>query len=110
MLSEYSYWFLPLTILIIGSRQRALATILHEAAHFALTKNKKIGRVLGIYCSGYLVFQSWDSYAQSHVKNHHPKLGTDLDPDYEYYKSSGVFASYSKRQFFGNFLYLHFYV
>lgn len=61
-LSEQSYWFLPLTILLIGSRQRALATILHEASHSALTKNKKFGQILGTYFSGYLIFQSWNSY------------------------------------------------
>ncbi|HFC7429411.1 TPA: fatty acid desaturase, partial [Neisseria meningitidis] len=83
-LSEQSYWFLPLTILLIGSRQRALATILHEASHSALTKNKKFGQILGTYFSGYLIFQSWNSYCVSHVKNHHPKLGTDSDPDYKY--------------------------
>ena len=103
VLSEYSYWFLPLTLLIIGSRQRALATILHEASHSALTKNKSFGKILGTYFSGYLIFQSWDSYMQSHVKNYHPKIGTDLDPDYEYYKSSGVFNAYNKREFFWRF-------
>lgn len=73
LLSEFSYWFLPLTVLLIGSRQRALATVLHEASHSALTKNQKLGKILGTYFSGYLIFQSWDSYSLSHVKNHHPK-------------------------------------
>ena len=41
-IAEFSYWFLPLSLLIIGSRQRALATILHEASHYALCKHKKI--------------------------------------------------------------------
>lgn len=72
-LSEYSYWFLPLTLLIIGSRQRALATMLHKASHSASAKNKNFGKILGTYFSGYLIFQSWDGYTQSHVKNHHPK-------------------------------------
>lgn len=105
ILAEYSYWFLPLTLLIIGSRQRALATILHEASHSALTRNKKFGKIIGTYFSGYLIFQSWDSYTQSHVKNHHPKIGTDLDPDYDYYKSSGVFNTHSKKEFFCKFFF-----
>lgn len=102
-LSEQSYWFLPLTILLIGSRQRALATILHEASHSALTKNKKFGQILGTYFSGYLIFQSWNSYCVSHVKNHHPKLGTDSDPDYKYYKDSGIFQTYSRIEFLWRF-------
>lgn len=104
LLSEYSYWFLPLTLLLIDSRQRALATILHEASHSALTENKHFGKILGTYFSGYLIFQSWDSYCLSHVKNHHPKIGTDSDPDYQYYKEAGVFDSYGKREFFWKFL------
>lgn len=103
-LSETSFLFLPLTILLIGSRQRALATILHEASHSALTKNKKLGKYLGKYFSGYLIFQSWNSYYQSHVKQHHPKLGTDLDPDFSYYKESKIFDDYSKKLFFYKFV------
>lgn len=78
LLSEFSYWFLPLSILLIGSRQRALATVLHEASHSALTANKKLGQILGTYFSGYLIFQSWDSYYLSHVKNHHPSMWQNL--------------------------------
>ncbi|WP_314342182.1 hypothetical protein [Simonsiella muelleri] len=68
LLSEFSYWFLPLTVLLIGSRQRALATVLHEASHSALTKNQKLGKILGTYFSGYLIFQSWDSYSLPMLK------------------------------------------
>ncbi|EOQ60977.1 hypothetical protein F935_03315 [Acinetobacter calcoaceticus ANC 3811] len=103
LLSEYSSWFLPITILVIGSRQRALATILHEASHSALTKNKKFGKILGTYFSGYLIFQSWDSYFKSHVKDHHIKLGSDADPDFNYYKKSGIFKNYSKSSYLWKF-------
>lgn len=46
-LSTYCYYFFPLTILVIGSRQRALATLLHEAAHGTLAKNKTLNTLLG---------------------------------------------------------------
>lgn len=105
LLSEFSYWFLPLTVLLIGSRQRALATVLHEASHSALTKNQKLGKILGTYFSGYLIFQSWDSYSLSHVKNHHPKLGSEFDPDFAYYKQSGIFEINSKSKFFWKFFF-----
>lgn len=107
-LSECSFAFLPISILLIGSRQRALATILHEASHSALTKNKKLGKILGTYCSGYLIFQSWNSYYLSHVKQHHPKLGSEIDPDYLYYKESKIFEKHSKLAFFYHFLISHF--
>ncbi|WP_431834907.1 fatty acid desaturase [Gallibacterium anatis] len=89
--------------MLIGSRQRALATILHEASHGSLTKNKNLSKILGTYFSGYLIFQSWSSYKQSHIKNHHLKLGSDLDPDYTFYCKMGVFEKYNKKLIFGNF-------
>lgn len=103
VLCEMSYYFFAITLLLIGSRQRALATVLHEASHSSLTKNKKFGKILGTYFSGYLIFQSWDSYYKSHVKYHHPQLGQDTDPDFQYYKESGVYNACSKKRFYWNY-------
>ncbi|KAA6172966.1 fatty acid desaturase family protein [Pseudomonas marginalis] len=91
-LGESNLWLLPLAMLLIGSRQRALATLLHEAAHGVLCRNKRLEKFLGTWCSGYLIFQSWVSYKRSHTLDHHHKLGDpDRDPDYQYYRQSGVF-------------------
>ena len=99
-LSEYSFWFIPLTLLLIGSRQRALATLLHEAAHGALCSNRRIEKILGTWCSGYLIFQTWASYRRSHTLEHHHKLGDpNCDPDYQYYRQAGVFEPLSKVRF-----------
>ena len=104
-LSEYSYYFFPITCLLIGSRQRALATLLHEAAHGTLAKNRQTNKILGTVFSGHLIFQGWDSYKRSHVINHHHHLG-DLkyDPDFQYYVSSGIFKKTSSKVFIVKFL------
>ena len=52
-----------------------------------------------------MIFQSWDSYSLSHVKNHHPKLGSEFDPDFAYYKQSGIFEINSKSKFFWKFFF-----
>jgi fatty acid desaturase len=99
-ISEYNVWFLPLSILLIGSRQRALATILHEAAHGTLCRNKGLNKLLGTWFSGYLVFQSWSAYRASHVQAHHTRLGqADEDPDYRFYVESGVYDTKSRNVF-----------
>ncbi len=99
-LGESSPWLLPLAILLIGSRQRALATLLHEAAHGALCRSKRLERFLGTWCSGYFIFQSWVSYKRSHTLDHHHKLGDpERDPDYRYYRQSGVFEDRSPFRF-----------
>ena len=104
-LGELSSWLLPLSILLIGSRQRALATLLHEAAHGALCKNKRLEKFLGTWCSGHLIFQSWVSYKRSHTLDHHHKLGDpDHDPDYQYYRQSGVFEKRSNLSFILRYL------
>lgn len=91
-ISEYAYKYNPvfflwpmvyfLAISIIGARQRGLARGLHEATHECFCSNQYLNFFLGTFCSGYLMFQSFRGYQISHVKNHHPYLGTDRDPDY----------------------------
>jgi len=104
-LGDSSSWLLPLAILLIGARQRALATLLHEAAHGALCRSKRLEKFIGTWCSGYLIFQSWGSYKRSHTLEHHHKLGSpEHDPDYQYYRHSGVFEKRSP--FIFAFMYL----
>ncbi|GFM50968.1 fatty acid desaturase family protein [Pseudomonas capsici] len=99
-LGESSPWLLPLALLLIGSRQRALATLLHEAAHGALCRSRRLEKFIGTWCSGYLIFQGWSSYKRSHTLDHHHKLGDpDRDPDYQYYRQSGVFETRSTLRF-----------
>lgn len=99
-LAEKFYPILPLAILVIGSRQRALATLLHEATHLCLAKNKALNKTLGTLFSGYLIFQSWESYRKTHVLNHHHFLGNqERDPDYKYYIESGVYENQPRKQF-----------
>jgi fatty acid desaturase len=100
----HSFWFYPLSLCLIGSRQRALATILHEASHNALTKNSKLNRWFGTYLSGYLIFQTWQSYRKTHVYNHHVRLGDPMsDPDLKHYISSGLFDEPSRSRFIWKF-------
>lgn len=80
-----SWYLYPLAILIIGSRQRALATLLHEASHRTLAKNKYLNFALGTFFSGYLILQNMGSYRESHVRFHHGHFGDpNLDPDYQF--------------------------
>jgi len=71
-----------LAVCVIGARQRGLARGLHESTHGCFASNEYLNFFLGTFCSGYVIFQSFHGYQTSHVKNHHPYLGTDRDPDY----------------------------
>ena len=90
-LGQFNVILYPLAVLLIGSRQRALATILHDASHLCLAKSRTLNYILGTYFSGYLIAQEFNIYKQSHVKGHHTHLGDpDKDPDYQYHYRSWI--------------------
>jgi fatty acid desaturase len=99
-LSLQSPYFYPLTVLLIGSRQRAIASLLHEAAHMTLMSNKVLCRVIGEYLLAYPIFQNYEAYRRSHVQMHHHHLGNqDTDPDHRYYIDSGLYAAKDRLDF-----------
>lgn len=93
LMTYQTHWYgYPLAILIIGSRQRALATLLHEAAHKTLAKNRWLNLILGSFCSGYLILQTFTAYRESHVRYHHGHFGdSELDPDYKLMLDEGLY-------------------
>ncbi len=98
--SHITWFFYPIGLLVIGSRQRALSTILHESAHGVLAKNKLLNWVLGTFCSGYLILQQMIPYKKSHCSEHHCYLGNpELDPDFKFYLQEGLYNSLSPRDF-----------
>lgn len=87
-----SWYLLPLSLLIIGSRQRALATILHESAHGAFAKSRRLNYIMGTFCSGYLIIQTMSSYKSSHINFHHTHFGDpEKDPDFKYSIDNGLY-------------------
>ena len=95
----------PLAVLLIGSRQRALATILHEASHRTLFDPcSRWGRaqnlIAGTLFSGYPIFQMYGPYVRSHVREHHPHLGDESrDPDIQYYVQQGLMTRAGRDRF-----------
>lgn len=82
----------PIALFVIGTRQRALATLLHEASHKVLCANRVLNNAIG-FVSGWLVFQSFYPYWRSHVQEHHPYLGEARDPDLANYVRQGLFGA-----------------
>lgn len=106
-LSEYiSIWLLPVAVLIIGARQRALASLLHEAAHGTLFAKKFLNETVGRVLCGWSILQSFSAYRTSHVLNHHPKIGeTADDPDLKFMLEMGVYAPQTRSRFIWNYLF-----
>jgi fatty acid desaturase len=92
---------------LIGARQRALATLLHEAAHETLARGRRLNRILGTVPSGWLILQSLTSYRRSHVRGHHGRFADPrLDPDFRAHLDAGLYEPQSGRAFALRFLIL----
>jgi fatty acid desaturase len=99
-ISYCSWYFYPLTVILIGSHQRALATLLHEASHHTIAKNRTLNFIMGTFLSGYLIVQSMSSYRKSHVEEHHAHLGVpEKDPDYQFAISQGLYKQMDTKTF-----------
>jgi fatty acid desaturase len=102
-LCTFSSIFYPLSLVVIGSRQRALATILHESSHRTLCRNYYLNKALGLI-AGWSIAQSYYRYRRSHVLEHHPFLGDERrDPDTLNYLNRRLFErshnSFIQKQF-----------
>ena len=99
------YRFYAFSILIIGARQRAVASLLHEAAHGTLFKCKVLNMTIGRVLCGWTILQSFDAYRTSHVLDHHPKIGQiEHDPDFQYMTHSGVYKTQTRLRFVLRFM------
>lgn len=94
ILTEYVGWALYIpAMILIGSRQRAMATLIHEAAHGTLARNKTLNDILGTVFSGYTVAILLRSYKDSHVRDHHGSFGDpEADCDFRYMIEQGVYG------------------
>ncbi|WP_055136283.1 guanitoxin biosynthesis L-arginine gamma (S) hydroxylase [Pseudomonas corrugata] len=104
---SHRYNFLyPLALLFIGSRQRALASLLHEAAHMTLARSKMLNKWVGEYLLAYPIFQNFEAYRRSHVQMHHHHLGDqDKDPDHRFYIESGLYEAQDRLDFLSRHLF-----
>ncbi|MFN3454213.1 MAG: fatty acid desaturase [Pseudobdellovibrio sp.] len=105
---EFIY-FIPIGILITGSRQRALSNLIHDACHYNLTRNKCINDFICNTLSGIPLISFVDNYRRSHFL-HHKFLGNKkLDPDASTHISYGYDdGNPPHRSWFYNLLFLIF--
>ena len=77
-------WPNPLTIVValfvIGARQLGLAILMHDAAHRALFRNRRLNDWAGNWLCGFPVWSDLRPYRPYHLQ-HHAKTWTPEDPD-----------------------------
>lgn len=88
-LSIYSPWFLPLSILIVGNRQHALALLGHEGTHKLIARNPAVNYWLSNLFNYAPLLIGWYGYRDYHFE-HHRHLGTDRDPELPVKRQAGM--------------------
>ncbi|AGC47426.1 fatty acid desaturase [Myxococcus stipitatus DSM 14675] len=77
-----SWLLLPVALVIIGSRQRALGNRLHDAAHGNIFHGRALNQRAGALLCGLALFEDFELYRSEHLR-HHAYLGhPEKDPDY----------------------------
>lgn len=80
----FALWPHPLTFLlavvVIGSRQFALAVMMHEASHGLLFSSRRLNDWVGQWLCAYPILQDTAPYRPYHA-THHRYTETDQDPD-----------------------------
>lgn len=80
----FALWPNPLTfllaVIVIGSRQLGLAILMHDAAHSALFKSRRLNEFFGTWICGNPILADMPSYRHYHL-THHRFTQTDKDPD-----------------------------
>jgi fatty acid desaturase len=73
---------LPIALLVIGNRQRALGNLLHDASHFSMDSDRGRARLLANLLFCWPLWISMPLYRQDH-EHHHRYLGDpSRDPDF----------------------------
>lgn len=87
-LAVVTYWPWPLTLplvvlaalFVIGGRQLGLAILMHDAAHHALFRNRRLNDWAGNWLAAYPTWTDIGPYRAYHLQ-HHARNYTDEDPD-----------------------------
>jgi len=83
-LALFAFWPNPLTfilaVMVIGSRQLGLAILMHEAAHNALFKSRRLNDLVGEWLCARPILADLPAYRHYHL-THHRFTQTEKDPD-----------------------------
>lgn len=75
-------WLVPFTAIIVGSRQHALAVLMHETIHQRVFRGLWLTPALGRLCA-WSLFISWSSFRENHLA-HHRFVNSEGDPDLQF--------------------------
>lgn len=75
-------WIYLASLVVIASKQHALLVMMHEGAHFRITKNAAINDLISDFFAAYPLLFATRVYRHHHSA-HHKYVNTDKDPDWD---------------------------
>ena len=81
--------YLP-AVILIGSRQRALRSLIHEASHYKLLRNRRANTWIGRLAAGFPLLEGTSAYMCSHCEHHRHLWDEQQDPKRRQYASLGI--------------------
>ena len=88
-----------LAAIVVAGRQLGLVILMHDCAHHALFRSKRLNEWIGEWLCGAPMIASLDGYRTYHLK-HHKKAGTTADPDLANYQNYPVSRASLRRKIF----------
>lgn len=78
----WGWWAVPVSLLVLGNRQRALGNVLHDCAHRNVSRRAQVNDLIARTLVAPLQFADFEQYRKTHLR-HHMHLGhPQHDPDY----------------------------
>ena len=87
----------PIVFVLMGRTHAQLASLMHEAAHRLLFKNRTLNDTVGRWLLGFPGFTTTDAYRRVHMAHHREEFGPD-EPDFALYANYPVAAASLRRK------------
>ncbi len=91
---------LALAVVVIGSRQRALMNLIHQASHNQLFANRRANYWAGQLLAAFPLLMSIDAYKDSHLAHHRHLWDAEEDPKTIRYMTLGLVTAPAHRAAF----------
>ena len=87
----------PIVFVLMGRAHAQFASLMHEAAHRLLFKQRRLNDVVGRWLLGYPGFTTTDGYRRVHMAHHREEFGPD-EPDIALYANYPVSPASLRRK------------
>jgi fatty acid desaturase len=88
-----------LAVVVVGSRQRALMNLVHEASHRKLFKSRRLNDVAGRLLAGFPLLTSVSAYVCAHCRHHAALWDAERDPKTQRYAQLDLISPAADRRF-----------